>query len=423
MKTWTKRLLWIGLGVAATVVVGWVGLEVAANQAEARMNEQAEVIFKRYPKTQSNELSQDLNRILVDIGVHPVGAYTRTSSAKSKPFPPIYSTISSYFEKQRRKSSGSFDPLPQDIQAYLQQQRIHLAKAQALLSKSDQPLWGSDLAVLSDPEFVWFDFTGIADLHQLVLLQAIIAEQTGQPVETERALEAAWKLRKSVFQSTGGKMWDTSISQTQFSIMRHFKKLSPQWQQRIVEVAEPSQMVDDAKLLVLLAYRRNATEIKKDSAEFVRIFEQSFLTDLPPLPSGYFRWANADFFGRLTRHYDSLASQNFCAERSEPSIPWWNVWNAGLTTIPQIRGEIALEAEYTRKVLEAKAIAAQQGNWPKSLPDPKSKACTGALWQYSVASDGTMTLTLVNPEPLVEARTEAISSMRPSSYAYSDRLR
>ncbi len=421
MKIWAKRLLWIALGVTTTVAVGWVGLEVAANQAEAQMNAQAEAVFKRYPKTQSNALSQDLNRILVDLGARPVGAYTRTSSAQAKPIPPIYSTISRYFDQQRSKSSGSFDPLPPDIQAYLKQQQTHLAKAQALLSRPDQPIWGSDPAILNDPEFICFDFTGLAHLHHLELLQAIVAEQTGQPVEIERALEAAWKLRQTVAQSTGGKMWDASFSPTHLSIMRHFKNLSPQWQQRIARVAEPSQMVDDAKLLVLLAYRRNAVEIKEDSAKFLHLFEQSFLTNLPPLPSSYFRWANADFFWHLTRHYDSLASQNFCAARTELSIPWWNVWNAGLSTVPQIRGEIALEAEYTRKVLEAKAVFTQQGRWPKSLTDLKSKACTGALWQYSV-SDDTMTLTLVNPEPLVEARTEVIRSMRPSSFTYSDHL-
>jgi hypothetical protein len=149
MKTGTKRLLGIGLGGAATVAVGWVGLEMAANQAEAQMNEQAEAVLKRYPKTQPNAIAQDLNRILVDLGIRPVGAYARTSSAKAKPIPPIfYSTISSYFEQQRRKSSGSFDPLPQDIQAYLKQQRIPLAKAQALLSIPDQPLWGINPAIL-----------------------------------------------------------------------------------------------------------------------------------------------------------------------------------------------------------------------------------------------------------------------------------
>ncbi len=421
MKTWAKRLLWLAIGVTTTVVVGWVGLEIAADQAEAHMNEQAEAVFKHYPKTQTNAIAQDLNQILVDMGTHPASAYARNS--QGKPYPPIYSTISKYLDKQRDKSSGSFDPLPQDIQAYLRQQRTRLAKAQALLSKSDQPLWDINLAILSDPEFIWFDFTGVAHLHRLMLLQAIVAEQTSQPIEVERSLEAAWKLRQTVSQSKGGKIWDTSISSTQFSIMRHFKKLSPHWQQRVVEVAEPSQVVDDAKLLVLLAYRRNAMEIKKDPTKFVRLFNQSFLTDLPPLPSSYVRWANADFFGRITQHYDSLASQNFCAARTEPSIPWWNIWDAGLTTIPRIGGEIALEAEFTRKVLEAKTIATQKGQWPTSLPNPKSKACMGALWQYSVASDGTMTLTLVNPEPLVEARTEAISSMRPSSYAYSDRLR
>jgi hypothetical protein len=421
MKRWAKYLLWLGLGVTTVAAVAWVGLEAAANQAEAKMNAQADAVLKRYPKTQSNAIAQTLNQILVELGTYPAGAVTRTSSTET--LPPIYRATLSYLDKQRRKSSGPFDPLPQEVQAYLKQYQPQLAKAQTLLLKSERPVWGMDVDAMTDPAFLRFNFLGVAQLHQLMLLQAVVAEQSSQSAEVENALTAAWNLRQAMAQFPEGQMWDASIAQPQLSIMRYFKRLSPQWQQRIVEVAEPKQVFDEAKLFALIAYRRNALDIRKDSAGFVRLVEQSYQTDLPSLPSSYFRWANADLFERLARHYDSLASQNFCAATTEFSVPWWNALDVLKIGTPPIRRVTALEAEYTRKVLEAKAIAAQQGKWPTSLPDPNSKACTGALWQYSVTADGTMNLTLVNPEPLIEARTDVISSIRPSSYTYSDRLR
>jgi hypothetical protein len=422
MKTWAKRLLWIVLGVATTGAVAWVGLEAAANQAEAKMNAQADAVLKRYPKTQSNAIAQDLNQILVDIGTYPVGAITRAGSTPTS-FPPISSEIKSYFEKQQRKPSGSFDPLPPDMQAYLKQHRAALAKAQTLLLKPERPVWGMDVDAMSDPDFILYNFLGVAQLHQLMLLQAVVAEQSNQSAEGENALAAAWNLRQAMAQFPGGKMWDAPIAQRQLSLMRYFKRLSPQWQQRIVEVSKQNQLFDEAKLFALIAYRRNALDIRKDAAGFVRRVDQAFLTDLPPLPASYLRWANADYFGRLTQHYDAIASQNFCVEMAKLSVPQWNALHWFELGTPTIQRATALESEYTRKVLEVKAIATQQGHWPTSLPDAKSKACAGALWQYSVSSEGTMTLTLVNPEPLVEARTNVISDLRPSSYTYSDRLR
>jgi hypothetical protein len=422
MKRWTKSLMWLGFGVATAVALGWVGLEVAANQAEAQMNAQADAVLKRYPKTQSNAIAQDLNRILGDLGTYPVGAMTRAGSTPTY-FPPISSEIKIYFEKQQRKPSGSFDPLPQDMQAYLKQHRAALAKAQTLLLKSERPVWGMDVDAMSNPDFILYNFLGVWQLHQLMLLQAVAAEQSNQSTEVENTLAAAWNLRQAMAQFPGGKMWDNTIAQRQLSLMRYFKRLSPQWQQRIVDVSKQNQVFDEARLFALTAYRRNALDIRKDSAGFVRRVEQAFLTDLPPLPANYLRWANADYFGRLTRHYDAIASQNFCAETAKLSVPQWNALHWFELGTPTIQRATALESEYTRKVLEAKAIAAQQGKWPASLPDPKSKACTGALWQYSVTADGTMNLTLVNPEPLIEARTDVISSIRPSSYTYSDRLR
>jgi hypothetical protein len=78
-------------------------------------------------------------------------------------------------------------------------------------------------------------------------------------------------------------------------------------------------------------------------------------------------------------------------------------------------------AEFMQKIFQVKEIAAQQGKWPATLPNPNSKACDGARWQYSVATDGTMSLTLKNPETLSEHRTAVISSVK-LPYTYSDRL-
>ena len=57
-----------------------------------------------------------------------------------------------------------------------------------------------------------------------------------------------------------------------------------------------------------------------------------------------------------------------------------------------------LDLELTQKIVQAKALAAETGKWPTTLPNLESNVCPGYEWVYNVAEDGTMSLSL-NPEP------------------------
>jgi hypothetical protein len=107
-------------------------------------------------------------------------------------------------------------------------------------------------------------------------------------------------------------------------------------------------------------------------------------------------------------------------------MPWWNTYGKTYSNIftgtdPWIQvSAMALNVEYTQKILQLKEIAAQQNQWPTVLPNPNSQVCEGMKWQYGV-SDGTMSLSLDNPEPLTENRTEVIR-FTDLPYTYRDRL-
>ena len=77
-------------------------------------------------------------------------------------------------------------------------------------------------------------------------------------------------------------------------------------------------------------------------------------------------------------------------------LPWWNVIGhiATPSFMAQWRkgGDRMLSAELTHLIVQAKALAAQQGQWPETLPNLASQTCPNERWVYEVSPDGEMSL-------------------------------
>ncbi|MEO1446482.1 MAG: hypothetical protein AAFV46_09645, partial [Cyanobacteria bacterium J06635_11] len=71
----------------------------------------------------------------------------------------------------------------------------------------------------------------------------------------------------------------------------------------------------------------------------------------------------------------------------------------------------------THHVVQAKALAAEQGQWPETLPNLASQACPGELWTYAVTPEGEMKLSF--SQDLSEQRPGDPDNRLPLTYQAS----
>jgi hypothetical protein len=423
MQRWARNLALGGAGILFLLGAVLGGLEIWAGQAEATLNPKATEFLKRYPKTQSNAIALKLNQALSALDLDPVARYG--DKFKYTPFV-LESDTAEYFGMQFRQASSVLEPLPPNIQTYLNTNQAKLKTAQDLLLTSELPTWELDVDAASNAESLYFNFFGATRLHDLLLLQAVRSDRNGKNVDREQALEAAWKLQEALVQHPLGRTFTFSMVQPQLGLMRYVKGLSPQWKTRVTAVASATQMQETSQLFNWLNYQSIAQA--NDLQKVMRLTEQQFLQDFRFTPPSFFRLQNANTTQLLDDALKTLSRQNVCKvdkANLESAVPWWN--NLAHTRFSMLvpwnqSGAVNLMAEFTQKTLQVKEIATQEGKWPTTLSNLNSKTCDGARWKYAVAPDGTMSLTLENPEPLNEQRTDVIRLIPKSFYTYSDRL-
>lgn len=424
MQRWARNLALGGAGILFLLGAVLGGLEIWAGQAEATLNPKAAEFLKRYPKTQSNAIALKLNQTLSALDLDPVVRY----DDKYKYTEFVLALDSDpYFGKWLNHSSGSLPPVPKSIQTYLDTHQSELKTAQTLLITSELPSWELDTEAAQNLERLYLNFSGALRLQELLLLQALASDRSGKIAQREDALVAAWKLQEAIAGHALGRGLSFSMVKLQLGLMRHMDGLSPQWQTRMTTVASPTQLLESVQLHNWLVYEGIAKV--KDLPKVMKTIERQFLQDFRIMPPSFFRVQNATTTQHLDDASKKLSTQNVCAKNPtdfETETPWWNslaqIRFPVVNTSWALSGAPSLMAEFTQKILQVKAIAAQQGKWPTTLPNLNSKVCDGARWKYAVATDGTMSLTLENPEPLNEQRTDVIRLIPQSFYTYSDRL-
>ncbi|MEN8443580.1 MAG: hypothetical protein ABG776_01050 [Cyanobacteria bacterium J06555_13] len=75
-----------------------------------------------------------------------------------------------------------------------------------------------------------------------------------------------------------------------------------------------------------------------------------------------------------------------------------------------------LAAELTHLVVQSKALAKEQGQWPDTLPDLSSQTCPSADWVYEVTSEKEMKLSFSQDLPWLPAPSDSNYSQPPLSH-------
>ena len=401
-----KSLLFSGVGL----LLCWGGLKVVADRQVKATSAIADNFIQQYPSTQTNDSARTLERLAVGLGFRDL---VRDNEDAPKPSPAdknaevleaIYTDAAAYLGAQVIKSQGPLDPLPVIVEAYLTDNLDALNRVEFHLRTEPHPQWAFDAAAFTDFDQPTPTFWHLSKLHDLLLLKAVYHSQQSQPDQQLSTLDAAQSLMAQHSQSPGLishlTMFITVRSAS--AITRHLDDVPVAFSRKLLsddslEQGLKSLRFDNWALYLALMDSADSDDFVYDSTvglstvlPFSRLhFVLSTTNTTQLLDSTYRQIATTD---SSYCDNDWQAIENTLFER----VPWWNM--TGKVTVPgyvsqlEKTGNLALSAELTHYIVNAKALAAEQGQWPDTLPDLTSQICPNDRWVYEVSPDGQMSL-------------------------------
>jgi len=233
----------------------------------------------------------------------------------------------------------------------------------------------------------------------MLLGRAWLSARDGRLADTERALEASWRLNGSYLERPDilSHLIAVAVAQMQDGVIRTIRRPGPVWLERMKE--RPFS-------------RRFPVALQLEAANWTRytrghwgVFDVSYMEDGTDPPAGwgsiprflmtpYMRLSVAGMSDALLRAARELAPQRRCdvdmtrySKEFEDSFPRWNV--IGRIAMPSVvriwtvLRETDLDRELTERVLSARAERVASGAWPAS--GGASAVCEGLAWNYGSA--------------------------------------
>ena len=255
-------------------------------------------------------------------------------------------------------------------------------------------------------------YLGFSELHKLLLLNAINHAQQNQPAQMASVLDAAQSLGKILEGQPTLISYLVSLlaMDDTFAIMRSLENVPPELSAQLLTVDQQQLGIDRLRFENFISYQAMTNALNDPNPP---ASEKLLIDELvPPGPAmistnifdkPYIALSTADITDRQEKYYEQMIGENICSvdidatdEGFARAIPWWNVLGQMATPnfIAQWRkgGDLMLSAELTHLVMQAKALAAEQGHWPATLPILASQACPDEHWVYEVSPEGEMSL-------------------------------
>lgn len=411
-----RRLLRIGTGSLAGIFSLCGVSAIAIQQHVVRQDEAANQFLEQVSQFPKNQSAQTLEVHLRALGLG-IPLSKRSEERLREDAAAIQSELDAYFREQRSKEKGELAALPRAVQDFLKEHDAELQSVEALLLNHPVPAWTVDLSQFTHNE-AQPDFFPLARLQRLLLARSILHQQVlsrhssghdeGQQPKvlkqeivdaSDRSLEAAWVLPQSLKARPDllSQIFASIMAQQQIGLLRHFKVVDTSWNGRLV--------LDDQMLILDALHFDSWLEYRR-----LRQLTASRTSDSPwaalgqwaqnPLDRQYLRLSQTDWVQSRLRSYQQLP-ETVCEAQPEQfklASSWWNVF--GKAGAPQLSKEWAkagdrrLAAELTQKVLQAKELAAEQGQWPEQLPNLQSQVCPGVTWVYERRTDGGIDIAL-----------------------------
>jgi hypothetical protein len=274
------------------------------------------------------------------------------------------------------------------LREYLEQYRDALWSVITELER-DEPDWGP---AMSEDGQLQLPSLPVLRLERVLVALALVEEREGRPIQSGRALDAAWTLGRSVSSPPNimTQLIGIGAERMQTGALRKLAVPPPQWFGRLSSDGSWLRMPDALLAEEKLKPRESDDPLSNASSEVFRKAIRAVADGIrkrspcdPALASSEEIWKPANV---------ALAAETNELKRSMRDYYDQNM-SGLIASVVQRAARYEVEREMTRKILKLRLEknASAEGRWPEKLGDPTSAACPEASYSYETSGE-TVTL-------------------------------
>lgn len=392
----------------AVVIVLLIGLLIVADRFLASKNknwmEGLAALASKYPATGVNQTALDLEDLAARIGVDmaPRGMTGRAQSSEQnrKEFEEIKQAMKEYVDRQLSSADDSIAPVPEKLAAFLQKHQAEVDSAYNLLRNSEPPRWDIDISKGPDAPIPYLP--GQMFLQRVFVLD-ILNRMQRRDTSVENSILTAYEMNAALNRrpeiiclNVASNIWKMHIG-----LLRKLPSTSLAWLLKELDQRD--------------AYYIN---IQLEAWMLGQIADQEELRKkyMPPnIPAFLVRFGLNDIWKTTELCLNELKKADPCGFRADEFNALYRPakWNVAGSVLWYDKGEsyqrvcrLLIDAEMTRKILEAKAQRTEDGMWAKKIPGIERSTCQNAMWNYEVLDDGTMRLSFNKKLPAMSGAFE-----------------
>ena len=426
-----KKLIAIllgSIGGAFAFLAFWmVGVNRLANEREAQLDRELQNFMVQFPKIEANDSARRLNDLTAALGIGLAFKSPNTLDSapdKMEDFEQIREELDRFLEAELEKKTESVSPAPESLRGYLETRKAELEAIRSHLLNSELPIWERDLERWLNINHPTPSLLGILNLQKLLILDVLDKNSLGQTRAGEQSLEASWKLNQTLWDRPDliSQLSAILVARLQVGALRKMDGLPTQWQERAIARDYQKLLLTSLELESWLNY---------GLVKLPQMAPEQGGEKLAPLEGLYIRLSGINTSQNMRQGFAKLEFKNICSfdvealqQQMTDSIASWN--QLGQIAMPNLAGQwrkagkMMLDWELTQKILQVKALAAEQGTWPEKLPDLESKVCPGQRWIYQVAGDRSISLSFSKNLDWLELQENSIDL--PLTYSMPPRL-
>lgn len=405
-----RQSLWAGgisFAILLTAVLGRVFAgsfvshqERLASAAWSRALDPIETVPARYPDAPDSQGALTLEAAAARIGIDLIpygqkGARPRESDRQE--YEAAQRTLREYATAQVDKPDDVSAAPPEEVGRWLSAHQSGVADLVTQVVRAGPILLETEWSKTYDPPLP--NILGLRNVQSVLVTYALQHRANDSKAALE-AVEASWKIGGAL-RNRGElvcQLLSTLLDGMTLAVLRKVDDVPLTWAARIGE--------HDYRMSMLRAFEADTWQFSEDQRRLTTAKRYTSLLARwlwPPIEEPYLRLSVSEYSRALADAVAELRRADPCSldlaaldRRTERSIGRWNAF--GRMKVPSIERawrtavRTALEVELTQKVLTARELKRNQGEWPSELTGLESAVCRGARWEYS--RDGGVSLTL-----------------------------
>lgn len=362
--------------------------------------EKVDRLVAEFPASQASQSSQELDQLIVELGLKPINHNSPITLAKTKEenFNQLRNSLNQFLLEQSQKNNIQSEAIPENLQTYLIENQTLIEQIRQLILDSEKITWYFDITdayKMSPNNIVIPNYLGTMDLQRIFQLQILADNQQGNQESINQTLEASLKLNQAIQQHPYliSQMVSRMVSHLQDGVIRQIDYLSPQ-SQALLNQYNYNFAENMTKAFQLEIIMMSSPLLYQD------MNSQSTFKPWQVITNKLIQINHQKAIGQMKTALAEIENYNICSldinEFTEQKVesPWFNHSNDFWFSHEQLvkywamAGNAMLDRELTKNIVATKLAYAQTGEYPENLSHPNSETCPQNTWQYQPENQG-----------------------------------